>query len=88
MLMTIVAIWAIVIPLAVLAVSWQAARLREDAASQTADRSVPPPRVASRFAARLCPTAPRGRAGPSRVASARSSRAARGAARPRPDACS
>jgi hypothetical protein len=41
MLLTIVAIWAVVIPLAVLAVSWQAAKLREETASQTADRPVP-----------------------------------------------
>jgi hypothetical protein len=42
MLVTIVAIWAIVIPLAVLGVSWQAAKLRDARASQTADRSVAP----------------------------------------------
>ena len=41
MLLTIVAIWAIVTPIAVLAVSSRAAALREARASQTAERSVP-----------------------------------------------
>ena len=41
MLLTFIAIWAIVLPVAILAVSWQAARLREERGSQTADRSVP-----------------------------------------------
>jgi hypothetical protein len=41
MLLTIVAIWAVVIPLAVLGISWQMAKLREASPSQTADRMVP-----------------------------------------------
>jgi hypothetical protein len=40
MLLTIVAIWAIVIPLLVLAISWQAAKLRGARASQTTEWSV------------------------------------------------
>ena len=44
MLLTIVAIWAIVIPLAILAVSWQVAKLRDERALRAADRSVPEPR--------------------------------------------
>ena len=45
MILTLVAIWAIVLPVAILAVSWQAARLRDVRSSQSADRSGP--RVAS-----------------------------------------
>ncbi len=41
MLLTIVAIWAIVIPVAVLGISWQAARLCEETASQAGHPSVP-----------------------------------------------
>jgi hypothetical protein len=41
MLLTMVAIWAIVLPVAVLAISWQAARRREVRSSQNADRSAP-----------------------------------------------
>jgi hypothetical protein len=40
MLLTIVAIWAIVIPLAVLAISWQVANLRDQRALRAAKRSV------------------------------------------------
>jgi hypothetical protein len=43
MLLTVVAIWAIVIPLAVLAISWHSARLREARGSQTGPRSVREP---------------------------------------------
>jgi hypothetical protein len=50
MLLTIVAIWAIVIPLLVLAISWQAAKLREANAPQTAERSLPELRHASSHA--------------------------------------
>ena len=39
MLLTIVAIWAIVIPMLVLALSWQVAKVREDAALRAADSS-------------------------------------------------
>ncbi|HTU96987.1 MAG TPA: hypothetical protein VMF14_14170 [Solirubrobacteraceae bacterium] len=38
MLVTIVAMWAIVIPIAVLAISWQAARCRDARAAVTATR--------------------------------------------------
>jgi hypothetical protein len=41
LLMTIIAIWAIVLPLTILAGSWQATRLREERGLDTADRSVP-----------------------------------------------
>jgi hypothetical protein len=41
MLLTIVSIWAIVIPVAILGVSWQAAKIRDARASQTAGRPVP-----------------------------------------------
>ena len=41
MLMTMIAIWAIVLPLTILAVSWQTARLLDERRLQTADRSVP-----------------------------------------------
>jgi hypothetical protein len=41
MLLTIVAIWAVVIPLAVLGISWLVGKLREESAAQTTDRSVP-----------------------------------------------
>jgi hypothetical protein len=75
MLLTIVAIWAVVIPLAILGVSWQAARLREARVSLVEDR--PAPRqtapagslpVCARRAARprrtitrrVCPELPRG----------------------------
>ena len=80
MILTLVAIWAIVLPVAILAITWQAARLR-DAQFAVRDRSVP--RVAPRRRDRCppAPAAPRGRAGRSRVASARSCRAARDAAR-------
>lgn len=40
MLLAIVAIWAIVIPVAILAVSWQAANLREERALRAAARSI------------------------------------------------
>jgi hypothetical protein len=40
MLLTIIAIWAIVLPLAVLGISWQIAKLREERALQTTGRSV------------------------------------------------
>jgi hypothetical protein len=40
MLLTIVAIWAIVIPLLVLGLSWQIAKLREADATHTIQRSV------------------------------------------------
>ena len=40
MLMTIIAIWGIILPFTILAVSWQAARLREERGLRTADRSV------------------------------------------------
>ena len=75
MLLTIVAIWAIVIPLAILGVSWQAARLREARVAPTAKRSasrvVSQPGtlpVCARRAARprrtitrrVCPELPRG----------------------------
>jgi hypothetical protein len=59
MILTLVAIWAIVLPVAILAISWQAARLREARSSQTAGRSVPrlaspagPPAACARRAAR------------------------------------
>ena len=42
MLLTVVAIWAIVIPLAVLGVSWHAARLRETRTAATTDRWASP----------------------------------------------
>ena len=41
MLLTIVAIWAIVIPLAVLGISWQVAKLRDERALRAVRRSVP-----------------------------------------------
>jgi hypothetical protein len=41
MLLTIVSIWAIVIPLAIVGVSWKAAKVRDAPASHTAGRSVP-----------------------------------------------
>lgn len=41
MLLTIVSIWAIVIPVAILGVSWQAAKIRDARASQNASGSVP-----------------------------------------------
>ncbi len=41
MLMTIIAIWGIILPLTILAVSWQAARVREERGLQTAGHSVP-----------------------------------------------
>jgi hypothetical protein len=41
MLLTIVVIWAIVIPVLVLGISWQIARLREADAAHTTRRSVP-----------------------------------------------
>ncbi len=44
MLLTVVAIWAIVIPLAVLAISWQVANLRDERALRVLERSVPEPR--------------------------------------------
>ena len=61
MLLTLVAIWAIVLPVTILAVSWQAARLRD--VRRLADRGPlgPPPGVASRIAARLRPRAARPR---------------------------
>jgi len=40
MLLTIVAIWAIVIPLAVLGVSWKAADMRDVRAAEAATRSL------------------------------------------------
>jgi hypothetical protein len=43
MLVTIIAVWAIVLPLTILAASWQAARLREDRGRLTAASSVPAP---------------------------------------------
>ena len=43
MLLTIVAIWAIVIPLGVLALGGQAAYLRQARVSPTADRTTPQP---------------------------------------------
>ena len=75
MLLTIVAIWAVVIPLAILGVSWQTARLREARASLTAQRRAPRstshagslPACARRAARprrtitrRVCPEFPRG----------------------------
>ncbi len=75
MLLTIVAIWAVVIPLAILGVSWQTARLREARASLTAQRRAPRPtshagsvptcaRRAARprrtITRRVCPEFPRG----------------------------
>jgi hypothetical protein len=72
MLLTIVAMWAVVIPLAILGVSWQAARRREarvsltDAPRQTtpagslpvcARRAARPRRTITR---RVCPELPRG----------------------------
>jgi hypothetical protein len=75
MLLTIVAIWAILIPLAILAISWQSARLREARGSQTTDRSVPRPasragslpacavraaRPRRTITRRVCPELPRG----------------------------
>ena len=44
MLVTIVAIWAVVIPLVILGVSWQAANRRDARAAQALGRSVPAPR--------------------------------------------
>lgn len=44
MLLTVVAIWAIVIPLAVLAISWQVANLRDARALRAVERSVAEPR--------------------------------------------
>jgi hypothetical protein len=44
MLLTVVAIWAIVIPLAVLAISWQVANLRDERALRALERSTPEPR--------------------------------------------
>jgi hypothetical protein len=41
MLLTIVAIWAVVLPIAILAISWHAANVREARGSQTTDRSTP-----------------------------------------------
>jgi hypothetical protein len=75
MLLTIVAIWAVVIPLAILGVSWQAARLREARASLAEGRPAPRPTsqagslpACARRAARprrtvtrrVCPEHPRG----------------------------
>ena len=67
MLMTIVAIWAIVLPLAILAVSWQAARLREERGLQTAERSVP----AARRQPDRCPLVPHRAARPRRTVTRR-----------------
>ncbi len=47
MLLTIVAIWAIVIPLAVLGISWQVANLRDERASRAAKRSAPEHRASA-----------------------------------------
>jgi len=75
MLLTIVAIWAVVIPLAILGISWQTARLREARASLSAQRRAPRPtspagslpacaRRAARprrtITRRVCPESPRG----------------------------
>jgi hypothetical protein len=71
MLLTIVAIWAIVIPLAILGVSWQTARLRDARASLAAGRRAPPrtsqaacarrgARPRRTITRRVCPELPRG----------------------------
>jgi hypothetical protein len=73
MLLTVVAIWAIIIPLAILGVSWQSTRLREartDATRSAAAPSTPAqslPACARRGARprrtitrRVCPELPRG----------------------------
>ena len=67
MLLTIVAIWAIVLPLAILAVSWQTARLREARASQTA-RPLGPAPTSHAGSLPAC-AAPRRAAAPDRHAS-------------------
>jgi hypothetical protein len=41
MLLTIVVMWAIVLPLAILAITWQAAKLRNERVARMAGRSVP-----------------------------------------------
>jgi hypothetical protein len=75
MLLTIVAIWAIVIPLAILGVSWQTARLRDARASLAAGRRAQQPtsqagslpacarrgaRPRRTITRRVCPELPRG----------------------------
>jgi hypothetical protein len=74
MLLTIVAIWAVVIPLAILGVSWQTARLREARAALTAASRAPrsavhagslpgcarrAPRPRRTITRRVCPELPR-----------------------------
>ena len=75
MLLTIVAIWAIVIPLSILGVSWQGARMRDARLAPAAGRRAPRPssqagslpacaRRAARprrtITRRVCPELPRG----------------------------
>ena len=72
MLLTIVAIWTIIIPLAVLAISWEGANRREERAAQARSRSLEKPRPAGvpqcagraarpgrSRARRVCPERPR-----------------------------
>ena len=51
MLLTIVAIWAIVVPLAVLGISWQVANLRDERALRAAKRAARQPRPGAARAA-------------------------------------
>ena len=41
MLLAIVAMWALVLPLAILGITWQAAKIRNERVARTAGRSVP-----------------------------------------------
>jgi hypothetical protein len=41
MLLTIVVMWAIVLPLAILGITWQAAKIRDERVARTAGRSLP-----------------------------------------------